>query len=489
MSEPGRNGRAPSPAQEHANDAAARLGNSAGSSLATASNPAGASGSVTGMSAQPDTPGSAADLLPSVTLPKGGGAIRGLEEKLSVDAATGTASMTVQLPLSPGRSGFTPPLRLGYDSATGNGPVGFGWSLGAPAITRKTSKGLPRYCDGAESDVFVLAGADDLVPVLDQAGSRLTVTRTVYGAAYEVAFYRPRVEGLFSRVERWTATGTGISHWRTISRDNVTALYGADPGSTVANPADPAQIFSWQICRSWDDQGNAATYSYAAEDGAGIDQAAAHEANRTPQARAAQIYLRTVQYGNIQPYVPDWTAPKQTPLPADWAFKIVLDYGDHAAVPPTPEPDQPWPVRPDPFSTYRPGFEVRTYRRVQRLLFFNDFPAEPTAGASCLVRSVDLTYSDQQLPPDPASPIYTFVVSVTQTGYRADGELARILRYTADPVVSADIVRDPASCIFDSLLTQVVEGRHVHIFGWYDNEWGFSSRHLDTTQLVGGATA
>ena len=71
----------------------------------------------------------------------------------------------------------------------------------------------------------------------------------------------------------------------------------------------------------------------------------------------------------------------------------------------------------------------------------------------------------------------------------ADGELARILRYTADPVVSADIVRDPASCIFDSLLTQVIEGRHVHIFGWYDNEWGFSNRLIDTTLLVGGAAA
>jgi glyceraldehyde 3-phosphate dehydrogenase len=71
----------------------------------------------------------------------------------------------------------------------------------------------------------------------------------------------------------------------------------------------------------------------------------------------------------------------------------------------------------------------------------------------------------------------------------ADGELARILRYTADPVVSSDIIRDPASCIFDSLLTQVIEGRHVHIFGWYDNEWGFSNRLIDATQLVGGATA
>jgi glyceraldehyde 3-phosphate dehydrogenase len=70
----------------------------------------------------------------------------------------------------------------------------------------------------------------------------------------------------------------------------------------------------------------------------------------------------------------------------------------------------------------------------------------------------------------------------------ADGDLARILRYTADPVVSADIVRDPASCIFDSLLTQVIDGRHVHVFGWYDNEWGFSNRLIDTTKLVAGVT-
>jgi glyceraldehyde 3-phosphate dehydrogenase len=70
----------------------------------------------------------------------------------------------------------------------------------------------------------------------------------------------------------------------------------------------------------------------------------------------------------------------------------------------------------------------------------------------------------------------------------ADGELARILRYTEAPIVSSDIVGDPASCVFDSLLTQVVEARHVHVFGWYDNEWGFSNRLIDTTQLVGGAT-
>jgi len=366
-------------------------------------------------------PARAADLLPSVSLPRSGGAIRGLDEKFSVNAATGTASMTIRLPFSPGRSGQTPALELGYDSGSGNGPLGFGWSLGLPAITRKTDKGLPRYCDADESDVFILAGADDLVPVLDQAGARKTNTRTVHGTPYQIAFYRPRIEGRFSRIERWTAAGTGLIHWRTVSRDNVTALYGVDPASRIADPADPGRIFSWKICRSWDDKGNLTTYSYAAEDGAGIDLAAAHEANRTAGTRAVQTYLKTIRYGNLQPYSPDWTADQEPPLPADWMFSVVLDYGDHGSVPPTLQADRPWSPRPDPFSAYRAGFEIRSYRRIQRILFFNDFPAEPTAGPGCLVRSLDLVYSDQQTPADPCTPSYTFLVSVTQTGQGGRG--------------------------------------------------------------------
>ena len=111
----------------------------------------------------------------------------------------------------------------------------------------------------------------------------------MHGVPFQIALYRPRIEGLFSRIERWTAADTGISHWRTITRDNVTTLYGADPASTIANPADPTQIFAWQICRTWDDHGNAALYSYSAEDGAGIDLVAAHEANRTRGPRRAEL--------------------------------------------------------------------------------------------------------------------------------------------------------------------------------------------------------
>jgi len=327
--------------------------------------------------------------------------------------------MTVPLPFSPGRSNFTPQLQLVYDSGHGNGPLGIGWSLGIPAITRKTDRGLPRYCDSEESDVFILAGAEDLVPVPVPAGQK-PWTRTVYGTAFTITFYRPRIEGLFSRIERWEEADTGLSHWRTISRDNVTTLYGADPASRVADPGDPAKIFSWLICRSWDDKGNAAIYSYVAEDSAGIDQADAHEANRTPPTRAVQTYLQTVRYGNVHSYFPDWNAAQETPFPTDWMFSVVLDYGDHTSTPPTPRGDQPWPLRPDPFSSYRAGFEVRTYRRVQRILFFNNFPNEATAGPDCLARSLDFLYSDQQAPADPRNPVYTFLVSMTNTGYRPD---------------------------------------------------------------------
>jgi glyceraldehyde 3-phosphate dehydrogenase len=66
----------------------------------------------------------------------------------------------------------------------------------------------------------------------------------------------------------------------------------------------------------------------------------------------------------------------------------------------------------------------------------------------------------------------------------AEGPLRGILRYTEDPIVSSDIVGDPASCIFDAGLTKVI-GNMVKAVGWYDNEWGYSNRLADLTVLVG----
>src|SRR5882672_3333569 len=101
---------------------------------------------------------------PSISLPKGGGAIRGIGEKFAANPVTGTGTTSVPIASSPGRSGFGPQLSLSYDSGAGNGPFGFGWHLSLPSISRKTDKGLPKYFDTEESDVFILAGAEDLVP-------------------------------------------------------------------------------------------------------------------------------------------------------------------------------------------------------------------------------------------------------------------------------------------------------------------------------------
>jgi glyceraldehyde 3-phosphate dehydrogenase (phosphorylating) len=66
----------------------------------------------------------------------------------------------------------------------------------------------------------------------------------------------------------------------------------------------------------------------------------------------------------------------------------------------------------------------------------------------------------------------------------AEGELKGIIHYTEDPIVSSDIVTDPASCIFDAGLTKVI-GNQVKVVGWYDNEWGYSNRLIDIVELVG----
>ncbi len=66
----------------------------------------------------------------------------------------------------------------------------------------------------------------------------------------------------------------------------------------------------------------------------------------------------------------------------------------------------------------------------------------------------------------------------------ADGPFQGIIRYNTDPIVSRDIVGDPASCIFDAPLTQA-NGNLAKVFGWYDNEWGYSCRLVDLTVLVG----
>jgi RHS repeat-associated protein len=349
--------------------------------------------------------------LPGITMPKGGGAVKGIDEKLTVNLATGTAGLSVPFPATPGRQGHGPKLSLEYDSGGGNGPFGIGWRLPAASITRKTSLGLPLYQDADDSDVFVLSGAEDLVPLLEGSGSGWApVAGPDPTGAYTVRAYRPRAEAAFSRVEKWTLNATGETHWRAVSRDNVTTLFGQDETSRVYDPQDATRVFSWLADLSYDDRGNAISFQYKAEDSSNVP-VAAHESGRTVTANR---YLKRVYYGNTAPYLPAAGGG----LPTSWLFQVVLDYGEHDLADPQPGEATTWPCRADPFSSFRSCFEVRTYRLCRRLLMFHCFPDGQGANAVA-VFSVDLSYTTDQ-PGDASLPQVSLLSSVTHTGYVAN---------------------------------------------------------------------
>src|SRR5207245_8205094 len=137
--------------------------------------------------------------------------------------------------------------------------------------------------------------------------------------------------------------------------------------SRIADPADAASIFSWLICESYDDKGNVVAYAYKAEDGENVDVTQANERNRSraPITRTANRYLKHIRYGNHAPYFPKLLEDRAWPAPPSdqWYFEVVFDYGEHDEDAPLPDDDTrvTWKPRNDPFSSYRAGFEVRTY--------------------------------------------------------------------------------------------------------------------------------
>lgn len=195
-----------------------------------------------------------------ITLPKGGGAMQGIGEKFTPDLHTGTGNFTVPIALPPGRNGFQPQLNLVYSTGNGNGPFGLGWSLSIPGVSRKTSQGVPQYHDYDPSEmpgVFILSGAEDLVPVGEPTPG---VTR-----------YRPRTEGLFAQIyHHHDAEG---DYWQVRSKDGLVSLYGtkgkagADP-ATIADP-DPSKngrVFAWKLTQTSDPFGNLILYDYGERD-------------------------------------------------------------------------------------------------------------------------------------------------------------------------------------------------------------------------------
>lgn len=268
-----------------------------------------------------------AAVAPPISLPQGGGALRGMGEKFSPDPFTGSSRYRVPIALPPGRHGLQPVLVLGYGSGQGQGAFGLGWSLDLPAVQRKLSHGVPRYDDGApldptRSDQFVLSAAEDLVPMAGAGPGRQR--------------YRPRAEGLFARIERVGAPG--LDHWEIRTRDGLLTRYGMprpadappdwrDPAA-CCDPADPRRVFAWHVSETVDSFGNRVRYEYLRDAG----DADGH--------RWDQPLLRRIAYADYG----DPAAP---------AFLVTVEFD--------------YEPRPDAFSDGRAGFERRTSLRCRAI--------------------------------------------------------------------------------------------------------------------------
>jgi RHS repeat-associated protein len=273
-----------------------------------------------------------------IGLPQGGGALHGIGEKFSPDLHTGTGNFSVPIALPLGRNGLQPDLSLVYSTGNGNGPFGMGWSLSVPGVMRKTSDGLPRYDE--QQDTFVLSGAEDLVPVDVQTN----LTR-----------YRPRTEGLFARIAHHRDASQ--NYWKVESKDGLSSYYGT-PVTTDRDPAaliDPdhvGHVFAWKLSRTVDVFGNRIDYLYE------------RDAQQTDGPhRWDQLYLAEVRYA---------------------------DYGDPAKPQFLVRVKFVYEQRPDPFSEYRAGFEIRTVRRCKQILVYTQAEQERST------RTYHLDYLDQQ---------------------------------------------------------------------------------------------
>jgi RHS repeat-associated protein len=259
-----------------------------------------------------------------ISNPKSGGAQSGLGEKFSADLFSGTGNFSVPIALAAGRNGFQPSLTLSYSSGSGNGVFGMGWGLSVPGVTRKTSKGIPIYQD--KSDIFILSGAEDLVPVKIEQQTIVTPNGNI---GHELTYYRPRTEGLFARIVRHKKTN-GEHYWEVRSKDGLISWYGTEGAATndpsvIANPEKRDSIFSWNLTKTEDVFGNVILYSYTRDlvldsKGRSYDQ----------------IYLSTIKYSAYLDGVEE-----------KFMHEVHFVYED----------------RPDPFSNYKQGFEVRTTKR------------------------------------------------------------------------------------------------------------------------------
>ena len=187
----------------------------------------------------------------------------------------------------PGRGGFGPQLALSYDSGIGQRAVRIRLEPCAAVDHAQDGQGLPRYGDA--TDTFVDRPARKTWSRCSRRGparDRRTIT-TVGAGITLIRRYRPAHRRAVRAHRALDAHSDGDVHWRSISADNVLSIYRQGRCQSHLRPADPSRIFSWLICETRDDKGNAIVYDYKAEDGADLDLDAGSRAAARPADAAS----------------------------------------------------------------------------------------------------------------------------------------------------------------------------------------------------------
>lgn len=333
------------------------------------------------------------------SLPGGGGTLNGMGGALGATGPDGTASLTLPLPVSAGR-GVAPGVALSYSSAAGNGAFAMGWQCEPGFISVQTAKGVPRY-NG--SDTFLGPDGEVLVPGMNEQGHQIQRTANVLlGIAlaqpHRVTRWQPRILSGPVRLEFWQPqSGEDKPFWLLFAPDGQIHLFGKHDHARVADPQNTAHIARWLIEETVTPTGEHIYYYWRPEDDIGCDD---NERSGHPVS-TAQRYLSRISYGNIQPETSLMAITRGIPAEDTWLFHLVFDYGERdpsLQVVPGYHTSKSWRCRPDCFSRYDYGFEIRTRRLCRQVLMFHrlqtlaghDTPDEAPALVSRLILDYDL---------------------------------------------------------------------------------------------------
>ncbi len=368
---------------------------------------------------------------PTLSLPKGGGAISGTNENFSHSAFTGAGSFSYSIDVPEAR-GLKPELSLSYGSNLENGPFGAGWNLDVPWIARKTDKGLPQYQDQEQSDTFLLHGHDDLVPT----GPEILI------GSFAIRRYYPRLLSDYSRIEYHRPLEAGFrSFWVVRTKANVCHVLGLTPEAVLSDPNDSARVGRWNLEASFDDQGDAVVYEYYRDQ---VNDDAEDSAIVPAGRRFTNSHLLGIRYANLTPFLPEADEPlipqvlellgsSDPERSRGWCFNLSFDYGqipgfgEGAAV--------EFPIRKDPFSNYRFGFEVRNRLVCRRILIHHHLQHEGEALSSTrydgLVGGIRFDYEE--------SKVLSKLIGITRIGFSRDASKVYSTRYW--PKIEFDYTR------------------------------------------------